>query len=240
MDLNLLPNRGLDEDLSSSSLSTDRSVAILYQMTEEDDGIPTQWLTSFVPCESGDVDRDLQEEYGSNGSKASIECVCLGVLQDQKPTTDEQDKLTQLSLGNFAGNTSQPLPRLPDHEETYNHEVLPSPPCKRAELSSSEEKGRTYKKFSFEEMEKLIGVEKYGRKYCNWKTIKKLYFEDSNRSKDQLKGKVETYEEICKQANRSPSKEALCASVESPDSPPKSKSSKCKVEELPNSNLENQ
>ncbi|CAL5386735.1 unnamed protein product [Camellia sinensis] len=144
--------------------------------------------------------------------------VCLGVLQGQKPTTDEQDKLTQLSLGNFARNTSQPLPRLPDYEKTYNHEVLPSPPCKRAELSSSKGKGRTYKKFSFEEMEKLIeGVEKYGEKYCNWKTIKNLYFEDADRSKDQLKRKVKTYEEICKQANRSPSKEALCAGVESPD-----------------------
>ncbi|CAL5388808.1 unnamed protein product [Camellia sinensis] len=206
MDLNLLPNRELVEDLLGSSLSTDRSVATLYQMTEEDDGIPIRWLTSFVPCESGIVDGDLQLS------------VCLGVLQGQKPTTDEQDKLTQLSLGNFAGNTSQPLPRLPDHEETYNQEVLPSPPCKRAELSSSEGKGRTYKKFSFEEMEKLIeGVEKYGGKYCNWKTIKKLYFEDSDRSKDQLKGKVETYAEICKQANRSPSKEALCAGIESPN-----------------------
>ncbi|CAL5388794.1 unnamed protein product [Camellia sinensis] len=52
-------------------------------------------------------------------------------------------------------------------------------------MSSSEGKGRTYKKFSFEEMEKLIeGVEKYGEKYCNWKTIKNLYFEDSDRSKD--------------------------------------------------------
>ncbi|CAL5388818.1 unnamed protein product [Camellia sinensis] len=78
---------------------------------------------------------------------------------------------------------------LPDHEETYNHEVLPSPPCKRAEFSFSEGIGRTYKKFSFEEMKKLIeGVEKYGGNYCNWKTIKKLYFEDSDRSKDQLKG----------------------------------------------------
>ncbi|CAL5386733.1 unnamed protein product [Camellia sinensis] len=130
--------------------------------------IEERWLTSSVPCESGIVDRDLQ---------------------GQKPTTtDEQDKLTQLSLGTFAGNASQPLPRLPDHEETYNHEVSPSPPCKRAELSFSEGKGRTYKKFSFEEMEKLIeGVEKNGGKYCNWKTIKKLYFEDSDRSKDQLK-----------------------------------------------------
>ncbi|KAI7982015.1 hypothetical protein LOK49_Contig3G00001, partial [Camellia lanceoleosa] len=106
----------------------------------------------------------------------------------QKPTIDEQDKLTQLSLGNFAGNTSQPLPRHLDHEETYNHKVLPSPSCKRVELSSSEGKGRTYKKFNFEEMEKLVeGVEKYGRKYCNWKTIKNLYFKDSDRSKDQLK-----------------------------------------------------
>ncbi|CAL5334138.1 unnamed protein product [Camellia sinensis] len=232
MDLNLLPNRGLAEDLPSSSLSTDRSIAILYQMTEEDDGIPTRWLTSFVPRESGIVDRDLQGNRNFDSIKnetkkgrvwkqwfQSFSCsVCLGVLQDQKPTTDEQDKLTQLSLGNFARNTSQPLPRLPDHEETYNHEVLQSPPCKRAELSSSEGKGRTYKKFSFEEMEKLIeGVEKYRGKYCNWKTIKKLYFEDSNRSKDQLKGKVETYEEICKQANRSPSKEALCAGIESPN-----------------------
>ncbi|CAL5334176.1 unnamed protein product [Camellia sinensis] len=139
-------------------------------------------------------------------------------LQGQKPTTAEQDKLIQPSLGIYAGNTSQPLPRLPDHEETYNHEVLPSPPCEKAELSSSEGKGRTYKKFSFEEMEKLIkGVEKYGRKCCNWKTIKNLYFEDSDRSKDQLKRKVETHEEICKQANRSPSKEALYAGVESPD-----------------------
>ncbi|KAI8015373.1 hypothetical protein LOK49_LG05G01291 [Camellia lanceoleosa] len=169
MDLNLLSNRGPTEDLSGSSLSTDRSIAILYQMIEQDDGIPTQWLNSSVLCESGIVERDLQ---------------------GQKPTTDEQDKLTQLSLGNFAGNTSQPLPRHPDHEETYNHEVLPSPPCKRVELSSSEGKGRTYKKFSFEEMEKLIdGVEKYGGKYCNWKTIKNLYFKDSDRSKDQLKQK---------------------------------------------------
>ncbi|KAI8016147.1 hypothetical protein LOK49_LG05G01272 [Camellia lanceoleosa] len=79
---------------------------------------------------------------------------------------------------------------LPNHEETDNHEALPSPPCKKAELSSSEGKGQTYKKFNFEEMEKLIeGVEKYGAKYCNWKTIKNLYFEDSNRSKDQLKVK---------------------------------------------------
>ncbi|CAL5386719.1 unnamed protein product [Camellia sinensis] len=122
MDLNLLTNRGSTEDLSGSSLSTDRSIAILYQMMEEDDGIPTQWLTSSVLCESGIVERDLQ---------------------GQKPTTDEQDKLAQLSLGNFSGNTSQPLPRHPDHEETYNHEVLPSPPCKRVELSSSEGKGRT-------------------------------------------------------------------------------------------------
>ncbi|CAL5386759.1 unnamed protein product [Camellia sinensis] len=77
---------------------------------------------------------------------------------------------------------------LPDHEETYNHEVLPSPPCKRVELSFSKGIGRTYKKFSFEEMKKLIeGVEKYGGKYYNWKIIKKLYFEDSDRSKDQWK-----------------------------------------------------
>ncbi|KAI8016142.1 hypothetical protein LOK49_LG05G01279 [Camellia lanceoleosa] len=83
-----------------------------------------------------------------------------------------------------------PMCRLPDHEETYNHEVLPSPPCKRAELSPSEGKGQPYKKFSFEEMKKLNeGVEKYGRKYCNWKSIKNLYFEDSDRSKDQLKVK---------------------------------------------------
>ncbi|CAL5386713.1 unnamed protein product [Camellia sinensis] len=156
MDLNLLPNRGPAEDLSSSSLSIDKSVVILHQMIEESGGIPTQWLTSSVPCESGIVDRDPQ---------------------GQKPTTDEQVKLTQLSLGNFARNTSQPLPRLPDHEETYNHEVQPSPPCKRVELSSSEGKDRTYKKFSFEEMEKLIeGVEKYGGKYCNcekWRYMKK-------------------------------------------------------------------
>ncbi|KAL7247476.1 hypothetical protein ACSBR2_002398 [Camellia fascicularis] len=46
MDLNLLPNRGPTEDLSSFSLSTDRSVAILYQMIEEDNGFLTQWLTS--------------------------------------------------------------------------------------------------------------------------------------------------------------------------------------------------
>ncbi|THG04663.1 hypothetical protein TEA_003474 [Camellia sinensis var. sinensis] len=41
MDLNLLPNRGPAEDLPGSSLSIDRSVAILYQMIEEDDGFPT-------------------------------------------------------------------------------------------------------------------------------------------------------------------------------------------------------
>ncbi|CAL5386765.1 unnamed protein product [Camellia sinensis] len=41
MDLNLLPNRGPAEDLPGSSLSVDRSVAILYQMIEEDDGFPT-------------------------------------------------------------------------------------------------------------------------------------------------------------------------------------------------------
>ncbi|XP_028119298.1 uncharacterized protein LOC114316820 [Camellia sinensis] len=147
MDLNLLPNRELVEDLLGSSLSTDRSVATLYQMTEEDDGIPIRWLTSFG------------EDFLLNPR------LHVRTHEGQKPTTDEQDKLTQLSLGNFAGNTSQPLPRLPDHEETYNQEVLPSPPCKRAELSSSEGKGRTYKKFSFEEMEKLIeGVEKYGGK----------------------------------------------------------------------------
>ncbi|CAL5388772.1 unnamed protein product [Camellia sinensis] len=172
----------------------------------------------------------------------SFSCsVCLGVLQDQKPTTDEQDKLTQLSLGNFARNTSQPLPRLPDHEETYNHEVLPSPPCKRAELSSLEGKSRTYKKFSFEEMEKLIeGVEKYGGKYCNWKTIKKLYFEDSNRSKDQLK---EKWRHMKKSANKQTDphlKKLYVRALKVQMSPPKSKSSKCKVEELPNSNLENQ
>ncbi|CAL5386751.1 unnamed protein product [Camellia sinensis] len=220
MDLNLLPNRELVEDLLGSSLSTDRSVATLYQMTEEDDGIPIRWLTSFVPCESGIVDGDLQ---------------------GQKPTTDEQDKLTQLSLGNFAGNTSQPLPRLPDHEETYNQEVLPSPPCKRAELSFSEGKGRTYKKFSFEEMEKLIeGVEKYGGKYCNWKTIKKLYFEDSDRSKDQLK---EKWRHMQKSANKQTDphlKKLYVRALKVQMSPPKSKSSMCKVEELPNSNLENQ
>ncbi|CAL5334135.1 unnamed protein product [Camellia sinensis] len=152
MDLNLLPNRGSAEDLSGFSLSIDKSVVILHQMIEEGGGIPNQWLTSSVPCESGIVDRDLQ---------------------GQKPTTDEQDKLTQLSLGNFARNTSQTLPRLLDHEETYNHEVQPSPPCKRAELSFSEGKGRTYKKFSFEEMEKLIeGVEKYGGKE-KWRHMKK-------------------------------------------------------------------
>ncbi|CAL5386769.1 unnamed protein product [Camellia sinensis] len=124
-----------------------------------------------------------------------------------------------LAWGFMLGTHPNLYQELPDHEETYNHEVLPSPPCEKAELSSSEGKGRTYKKFSFEEMEKLIeGVENYGRKYCNiWKTIKNLYFEDSDRSKDQLKRKVETYEEICKQANRSPSKEALYAGVESPD-----------------------
>ncbi|KAI8013947.1 hypothetical protein LOK49_LG05G01288 [Camellia lanceoleosa] len=159
----------------------------------------------------------------------------------QKPTTDEQDKLTQLSLGNFAGNTSQPLPRHPDQEETYNHEVLPSPPCKRVELSSSEGKGRTYKKFNFEEMEKLIeGVEKYGGKYCNWKTIKNLYFKDSDRSKDQLK---EKWRHMKKSANKQTDphlKKLYVRALKVQMSPPKSKSSQCKLVELPNSNLENQ
>ncbi|CAL5386739.1 unnamed protein product [Camellia sinensis] len=59
-DLNLLPNRGPAEDLPGSSLSIDISVVILYQMMEEDVDIPTQWLTSSVPCERGIIDRDLQ------------------------------------------------------------------------------------------------------------------------------------------------------------------------------------
>ncbi|KAL7264457.1 hypothetical protein ACSBR1_002416 [Camellia fascicularis] len=46
MDLNLLPNRGPAEDFPGSSPSIDRLVAMLYQMIEEDDGFPTQWLTS--------------------------------------------------------------------------------------------------------------------------------------------------------------------------------------------------